>query len=112
MQSLFVLHATGIRDVTKNPQEQYAVHLAAAAGFRDGALYLLKNMGADIDARNGKGATPLILAIENDRLDVASALLARGATVDRPNSFVGEGDCLSNLRLSCQTRFSHIRFGT
>lgn len=86
MQSLFVLHANGVRDVVRNPQEQYAVHLAAAVGFRDGLLYMLKNMGADIDARNGQGATPLTLAIENDRLDVASALLARGAMVAKPPS--------------------------
>lgn len=91
MQSLFVLHAAGIRDVTRNPQEEYAVHLAAAAGFRDGLLYMLKNMGSDIDARNGQGATPLMLAIENDRLDVASALLARGARVSRPSSMGSAG---------------------
>lgn len=90
VQSLFVLHAKGMRDVVKNPQEYYAVHLAAAAGFRDGLLYILKNMGADIDARSGQGATPLMLAVENGHLDVASALLARGARVGRPAVSLGE----------------------
>jgi uncharacterized protein len=55
-----------------------ALHWAARNG--DAALIkLLLERGADINVRNGDGATPMMLAIVNDRLDLAARLLELGA---------------------------------
>lgn len=55
-----------------------ALHWAARNG--DAALInLLLQNGADINVRNGDGSTPMMLAIVNDRFDLAAALLALGA---------------------------------
>jgi hypothetical protein len=105
VQSLFVLHACGARDEFTNSNGQYAIHLAAAAGFRDGLLYMLKNMGAQVDAIGPGGCTPLLLAIQNDHLDVASALLARGADASKMTT---EGMLVLKFICGCSAGFSML----
>jgi ankyrin repeat protein len=43
---------------------------------------LLINKGADINARNNQGATPLLVAVQHDSLPITKLLLARGADVN------------------------------
>lgn len=81
LQSLFVLHGLHAKDAIPNKQGRLAIHIAAATGFRDGVQYLLRNMAANIDARDADGRTPLMLAIANNQVDVIKVLVARGADV-------------------------------
>ena len=61
--------------------------LALAAGQGDAVLVgRLVAAGADIDARNSNGVTPLIEAVREARLDVARVLLDLHADVDAPDS--------------------------
>jgi len=61
------------------------LHLAAWNGKRDTATLLL-DVGAELDARNGRGETPLALAApyenEDGMSEVIDLLLDRGATAD------------------------------
>lgn len=58
-----------------------ALHWSARNG--DAAMIdLLLAHGADLKLRNGDGATPLMLAIINDRFDLAARLLILGADTD------------------------------
>lgn len=58
-----------------------ALHWAARNGSAD-LIDLLLAHGADLNLRNGDNATPLMLAIVNDRFDLAARLLQLGATAD------------------------------
>lgn len=55
-----------------------ALHWAARNGDEP-MISLLLEHGADINARNGDTSTPMMLAIVNDRFDIAASLLQRGA---------------------------------
>ena len=54
---------------------------AAAAGDTDGAAGALK-AGADIEARDDRGRTALLLAAAADHVEVARLLVSRGADPD------------------------------
>lgn len=58
-----------------------ALHWAARDGNEEMIRLLLDN-GADINARNGDSSTPMMLAIVNDRFDIAKLLLDLGADAD------------------------------
>lgn len=58
-----------------------ALHWAARDGNSE-LINLLLEKGADINVRNGDGSTPMMLAIVNDRFDIAAELLRRGADPD------------------------------
>ncbi len=55
-----------------------ALHWAARDG-NEAMIHLLLDHGADINARNGDTSTPMMLAIVNDRFDIAKLLLDLGA---------------------------------
>lgn len=55
-----------------------ALHWAARNGDEP-LIRLLLNKGADINVRNGDSSTPMMLAIVNDRFDIAKLLLELGA---------------------------------
>src|SRR5262249_42879468 len=56
-----------------------ALHLAAVAGPLE-LVRLLVDAGADVDAREGRGMTPLMLAVATDHADpdIVNLLIARG----------------------------------
>lgn len=63
-----------------------ALHWAARDG-NEAMIDLLLDHGADINARNGDGSTPMMLAIVNDRFDIAAKLLALGADANDGSLF-------------------------
>nr|WP_238542256.1 ankyrin repeat domain-containing protein [Sphingomonas sp. PAMC 26621] len=60
---------------------QDLLHQAARLG-RDDVIPALLQAGADVDARDVKGYTPLILASYNGQVSTTTVVLAAGATVD------------------------------
>ncbi|MDY6982345.1 MAG: ankyrin repeat domain-containing protein [Pseudomonadota bacterium] len=63
-----------------------ALHWAARDG-NEAMIDLLLANGADINARNGDGSTPMMLAIVNDRFDIAAKLLELGADANDGSLF-------------------------
>ncbi|MDE2767101.1 MAG: ankyrin repeat domain-containing protein [Chloroflexota bacterium] len=63
------------------------LHLVASYGANRSVVGVLLERGADIDARDNYGDTPLHTAIASDRLDVAVVLLENGADVDARDDF-------------------------
>lgn len=59
----------------------------AARNADEAMVDLLLAHGADIDIRNGDGSTPMMLAIVNDRFDMAASLLAHGANANDGSLF-------------------------
>jgi ankyrin repeat protein len=57
---------------------QTPLHLACAAGY-GGLVDLLISKGADVNAQDGKGRTPLTVAVEANNEDMVKALLAAHA---------------------------------
>lgn len=86
-----------------------ALHEAARADELD-VLVTLLDLGADVDARNKLGATPLIVASHKGHKAICKALIAAGAAVTGAKSMMkggysplhaaaanGSTDCLQDL---------------
>jgi hypothetical protein len=58
-----------------------SIILATENGLIDDVEYLLKK-GYDLNSKNAKGETPLIIAIRNSYTDIAKLLLENGARID------------------------------
>jgi uncharacterized protein len=76
------------RQITKEPREKWMplggltpLHFAARQGCVAGAKVLVK-AGAEINATNPNGFSPILLAIINSHYDVAAFLLDQGADVN------------------------------
>ena len=63
-----------------------ALHWAGRNGD-EAMIRLLQERGADINAHNGDGASPMMLAIVNDRFDIAALFLEFGANADDGSLF-------------------------
>lgn len=61
-----------------------ALHTATAAGYNSEVARLLKE-GADINAVDGFGDTPLLIAVTNNKEDIAKILLENNANVNLAN---------------------------
>jgi ankyrin repeat protein len=68
----------------KNINGNTLLHIACWKGFEDMVLMLLMR-GGDINAIDGKGYTPLLVAIEFCRVSIAKILLDRGASTNITN---------------------------
>lgn len=75
--ALVLLQAGADPNVKKGPS---VLHEAAKTGLVKVVDYLLKK-GADVNAVNSSGLTPLAMAATGDQLEVATLLLASGADV-------------------------------
>lgn len=63
------------------------LHLVATYGADRSVVAVLLERGADIDARDNYGDTPLHTAIASDRLDVLVILLENGADIEARDGF-------------------------
>ena len=81
------LEKTG-RDVNQRHGElnETALHIAAQKGLLEAAKWLIVQ-GADLEATDIGGRTPLYEAAFGDYVDVASLLIDRGAKVDAKNTY-------------------------
>ena len=66
----------------KNIDDRTAMHILAASGWDTTNLDLLVNFGANIEATDCKGRTPLLNAVQEDNHLMVSGLLARGANIN------------------------------
>lgn len=73
--------------VSKNPQTNQPLHAALALGRNPESVSLLLNAGADPNARQTAGFTPIFSAAAANRRDLIEILIARGADPAIPNDF-------------------------
>ncbi len=88
--------------MTAAAHRQSALHLAASRGI-EAWVDALARRGADLDARDAEGLTPLMLAARGGQLGFVEKLLARGAN---PNVATSAG--LTALDLATQQRHFEV----
>ncbi|CAN0530049.1 unnamed protein product, partial [Ectocarpus sp. 12 AP-2014] len=69
------------RNATRNEDGRTPLHLAALTGDKGLVLRLLQS-GADVDARDGRGESPLVGASNRGKLDIIETLLDMGAAAN------------------------------
>lgn len=86
---------------------EHPLHLAATRGSGVSTARLLISRGAQLDARDGAGRTPLITAVLADNVEVADALLAAGADIEAVDSNLGASPL---SWAACWERFKTAKF--
>ncbi|MDX1294803.1 MAG: ankyrin repeat domain-containing protein [Sulfurimonadaceae bacterium] len=66
----------------KRPDNQKSILMYAIWLGNDDAVNHLLEKGADVNARDSEGVTPLLLAIYKDRTEIALELIKQGADVN------------------------------
>lgn len=92
-----LLKAGASANLVGGDEGERPLHLAAQEGFAHGVRALL-NHGADIEARNIDGETPLLVAVRMRRYDVVSLLIERGAAVDTRDQYGNTAEALADQR--------------
>jgi len=75
--------------VKDNKVKSIALLNAATKGNYEFVKFLVNNKGADINAKNDKGETPLICALKNGYFDIAKFLIEKGANVNAKENIWG-----------------------
>ncbi|XP_069675519.1 putative leucine-rich repeat-containing protein DDB_G0290503 [Periplaneta americana] len=81
MVQLLVQYGASLTAIQRNQFGDLPIHLATAYNHPDLVNWMLDNK-VPVDIRNQLGATALITAANNDRLNIATLLLDRGAEVN------------------------------
>ena len=63
---------------------QHALHVALRADALEVARYLTQLSGVNVNALTPQGESPLMIAVLRGHIDLATALIARGADVNKP----------------------------
>jgi len=79
------------------------LHEAASLGYTPIVAYFLKDKGANIDANNATGSTPLHIATQNGHTDTVAYLLAQGANLE-----IKAANQLTALSIAVQRQYSDI----
>lgn len=69
---------------TRNPDGDHALFLSLRDQAPQVAEYLIAQPGVDVEARNAKGESPLMMAAIKGQLELARRLIARNADVNKP----------------------------
>ena len=69
---------------TRNPDGDHALFLSLRDQAPQVAEYLIAQPGVDVEARNTKGESPLMMAAIKGQLELARRLIARNAEVNKP----------------------------
>lgn len=77
-----VEHGSDVNQLSKNPQRNTPLHACLALSKNATIAELLLSKGADPEARQSGGYTPLIQAAVADRRDLVNLLLSYGATAN------------------------------
>ncbi len=92
-----LLKAGASANLVGGEEGERPLHLAAQEGFVHGARALLHH-GADIEARNIDGETPLLVAVRMRRYDVVALLIERGAEVASRDQYGNTAEALADQR--------------
>lgn len=65
--------------------KDYNLMIAASKGYSSEIIRLI-GKGADIEAQSGEGATPLVFAVSNNRIDAVTTLLSYKPVIDKTTS--------------------------
>lgn len=87
--SVYRLMDTDQKSPSATPQEGSALHRATRNGDIETVKTLVGN-GADVNAENEQGLTPLHIIALNGRTDLAEVLLDSGATINQRESYTGK----------------------
>ncbi|KAI1086934.1 ankyrin [Rostrohypoxylon terebratum] len=79
------------------------LHFAAKSGNMDAVVALLKQDGIQVDSRNQEGHTALLLAAEDNLVDICSRLLKAGANINTKDN-----SGLTPFALAIRKRFSEL----
>jgi uncharacterized protein len=79
---LLLEHGAHAHQYSQNPQHNQALHAAIALGDSEETIRLLLEAGADVNAVQAGGFTPLHQAAAAGRADLVRLLLANGARAD------------------------------
>ena len=79
---LLLEHGAHAHQISRNPQRNQALHAAIALGDSVETILLLLEAGADVNATQAGGFTPLHQAAAAGKLDVVALLLENGARRD------------------------------
>lgn len=77
--AVLLAHGARVDAVSDNAQQNQPLHAAVALGRNPSTVTLLLEHGADVNARQTGGFTPLFSAAAANRRDLAELLLAHGA---------------------------------
>ncbi len=76
---LLLEHGASVQEVSRNPQKNQPLHAALALGHATETIRLLLDAGADANARQAGGFTPLHSAAAAGKIEAVALLLERGA---------------------------------
>jgi uncharacterized protein len=79
---LLLEHGAHAHQYSHNPQHNQALHAAIALGNSDETIRLLLDAGADVNAAQAGGFTPLHQAAAAGKAELIKLLLSRGARAD------------------------------
>jgi ankyrin repeat protein len=75
----------GVDPNSKTTNGEPLLLLAASVDGGEKVVRLMLDAGADVDARDGSGNTPLIASAADDRIKIVQLLIDRGADVNARN---------------------------
>ena len=84
MSALLALLLRGFDVNTVDEKGQHGLHVALRADSLQVALFLAKLIGVQVNATTPQGETPLMIAALRGHTEVARALIAQGADVNKP----------------------------
>ena len=76
---IYLMQSSHHYDVNEvNNKKQTILHLAVSNGYATMVSYLI-TIGAHLDAQDGEGRTPVMVAVEESRKEILKVLLIKGA---------------------------------